>query len=75
MVNGLMFEKGSLSLATPSSGGLSLYSFLVYFAPDLYSQDGFRDPQSVGMQSLRRLSAAFSRWVDERTGDPNYATT
>jgi hypothetical protein len=35
MVNGLMFEKGSL--ATPSGGGLSLYSFLVYFAPDLYT--------------------------------------
>ena len=73
MVNGLMFEKNSL--ATPSGDGLSLYSFLVYFAPDLYSQGGFHDPQSVGVTSLRRLSATFSRWVDERTGDPNYATT
>ena len=73
MINGLAFERGSIG--HDESGDLSMYSFLVYFAPDIYNQAGLRDAASTSVTALRRLGSAFARWVNERTGDPGMTAT
>ena len=68
---GMTWDKGSV--ASNETGSIEAYSIISYFAPELYSVGGFEDAASTGLAALRRLGSSLTRWLDERTGDPNIA--